>query len=788
MILSEQELLRRQKREDLMKLGIDPYPAEMFDVNVTAEDILKNYENNKLDYKSISIAGRLMSFRIMGSASFAELQDSTGRIQVYFRRDDLCPGEDKTLYNTVFKKLLDIGDIIGVKGFVFTTQTGEISIHVTEFKILNKSLKPLPVVKRDDDGNIYDGFTDPEMRYRQRYVDLIVNPEVKDIFIKRARIVTTMRTMFDSKGWLEVETPILQSIHGGASARPFKTHHNTLDMPLFMRIANELYLKRLIVGGFDGVYEFGKMFRNEGMDRTHNPEFTSLEFYVAYKDYNWMMTFTEEIFEKVALATNGKTKIKVGENEIEFGGEFTKLSIAGAIEKYTGVNVEGMDEETLRGHCKLWGIEVDATMGTGKLIDEIFGEAVERHNQMVQDSMNKYKPLITKKIKVKKPQIDRTIQYAETAQKVRNKTEMAKEVFNDYLFTKRSIYDRVNYQVLDSLLKYEVKMKGIEIPFEYGISSLENPSYLHYASSMKYKVSGLKSDKDTYSVNLFPNDYSNSESYLRVYFPNQDRYIIRNIWMMYATSLLLILVVLGCFYVAVSTIVKQKQLADIKNDFINNMTHEFKTPISTISLATQMLGDEAVTASPSMFKRYLGIIRDENKRLGSQVEKVLQTAQMERGEVRLNLGTVNVHQIIERVLGNISPQIELREGIIDIDLQAENPEIQADEVHLTNIIFNLLDNANKYSPEKPIIKITTENTEKGLSIKVSDQGIGMTKESIKQIFEKFYRVPTGNVHDVKGFGLGLSYVKKMVEEHNGRINVVSKLGEGSEFEVVVPGT
>ena len=425
-------------------------------------------------------------------------------------------------------------------------------------------------------------------------------------------------------------------------------------------------------------------------------------------------------------------------------------------------------------------------MNGQKQIDEIFGEAIQRHNQMVQDSMNKFKPLITKKIKVKKPQIDRTIQYAETAQKVRNKTEMAKEVFNDYLFKKRSIYERVNYQVLDSLLKYEVKMKGIEIPFEYGISSLENPSYLHYASSMKYKVSGLKSDKDTYSVNLFPNDYSNSESYLRVYFPNQDRYIIRNIWMMYATSLLLILVVLGCFYVAVSTIVKQKQLADIKNDFINNMTHEFKTPISTISLATQMLGDELVTASPSMFKRYLGIIRDENKRLGSQVEKVLQTAQMERGEVRLNLGTVNVHQIIERVLENISPQIELRDGIIDIDLQAENSEIQADEVHLTNIIFNLLDNANKYSPGKPIIKITTENTEKGLSIKVSDQGIGMTKESIKQIFEKFYRVPTGNVHDVKGFGLGLSYVKKMVEEHQGRINVVSKLGEGSEFEVVLP--
>ena len=425
-------------------------------------------------------------------------------------------------------------------------------------------------------------------------------------------------------------------------------------------------------------------------------------------------------------------------------------------------------------------------MNGQKQIDEVIKEAIQRHNQMLQDSMNKSKPLITKRIKNKKPHIDRRAEYAETAQKVRNKTEMAKEVFNDYLFKKRSIYERVNYQVLDSLLRYEVKMKGIEIPFEYGISSLENPSYLHYASSMKYKVSGLKSDKDTYSVNLFPNDYSNSESYLRVYFPNQDRYIIRNIWMMYATSLLLILVVLGCFYVAVSTIVKQKQLADIKNDFINNMTHEFKTPISTISLATQMLGDEAVTASPSMFKRYLGIIRDENKRLGSQVEKVLQTAQMERGEVRLNLGTVNVHQIIERVLENISPQIELREGIIDMDLQAENSEIQADEVHLTNIIFNLLDNANKYSPEKPIIKITTGNTEKGLSIKVSDQGIGMTKESIKQIFEKFYRVPTGNVHDVKGFGLGLSYVKKMVEEHNGRINVVSKIGEGSEFEVVLP--
>ena len=426
-------------------------------------------------------------------------------------------------------------------------------------------------------------------------------------------------------------------------------------------------------------------------------------------------------------------------------------------------------------------------MNGQKKLNDIFGEAIERHNDLItEDSLKSAKALITKKKRDKKPHIDRNIQYAETAQKVRNKAEMAKEVIGDFLTTKRSIYDRINYQVLDSLLKIEIKNRGIEIPFEYGISSIENPSYLHYASSAKYKMTGLKSEKDTYQVNLFPNDYNSSENYLRVYFPNQDRYIIRNIWMMYATSLLLILVVLGCFYVAVSTILKQKQLADIKNDFINNMTHEFKTPISTISLATQMLGDEAIAGSPTIFKRYLGIIRDENKRLGSQVEKVLQTAQMERGEVNLKLGTVNVHQIIERVLENISPQIELREGIIEIDLRAENPEIQADEVHLTNILFNLLDNANKYSPEKPLIKITTENTEKGLSIKVSDQGIGMTKESVKNIFEKFYRVPTGNVHDVKGFGLGLSYVKKMVEEHHGKINVQSKLGEGSEFEVVLP--
>ncbi|GAB3176960.1 lysine--tRNA ligase [Telluribacter humicola] len=379
MLLSEQELLRRQKREELMKLGIDPYPAEEFEVNVTAADIHKNYDNNKLDYKSVTIAGRLMGFRIMGSASFAELQDNTGRIQLYFRRDDLCPDEDKTLYNTVFKKLLDIGDIIGAKGFVFTTQTGEVSIHVQEFKILTKSLRPLPVVKRDDEGNVYDGFTDPELRYRQRYVDLIVNPEVRDIFVKRARIITTMRHYFDSKGWLEVETPVLQSIHGGAAARPFKTHHNALDEDLYLRIATELHLKRLIVGGFDGVYEFGKLFRNEGMDRTHNPEFTTVELYVAYKDYHWMMAMTEQVLEQVALAVNGTTKATFGDKELDFAGPYPRLSITEAIEKFTGVNVEAQDLASLQAQCRAWGMEIDDTMGKGKLIDEIFGEKVEEH-------------------------------------------------------------------------------------------------------------------------------------------------------------------------------------------------------------------------------------------------------------------------------------------------------------------------------------------------------------------------------------------------------------------------
>ena len=376
MVLSEQELLRRQKRQELIGLGIDPYPAAEFLVSHHSSQILAEYKPELSNFQELSLAGRLMGFRIMGNASFAELQDAKGRIQLYFRRDDLCPGEDKTLYNTVFKRILDIGDIIGVKGYAFTTQVGEISVHVREFTLLSKALKPLPVVK-EADGQTYDAFSDPEMRYRQRYVDLIVNPSIKDIFVKRAKIISTMRTMFDQRDWLEVETPVLQSVHGGASARPFKTHHNTLDMPLYLRIANELYLKRLIVGGFDGVYEFGKMFRNEGMDRTHNPEFTSLEFYVAYKDYHWMMNLTEEIFEKVTLTLHGQTKISVGESLIEFAGPYPRLSISEAILKYAGVNVDEFSEDELRAKCTAFGMEVDAQMGKGKLIDELFGEKVE---------------------------------------------------------------------------------------------------------------------------------------------------------------------------------------------------------------------------------------------------------------------------------------------------------------------------------------------------------------------------------------------------------------------------
>ncbi len=376
-LLSEQEIERRKDREELIRLGINPYPAEAFPINVTSEDIHRNYENRKNDYKGVSIAGRLMSRRIMGSASFAEIQDSSGRLQIYVRRDDICPGEDKTLYNTVFKKLLGIGDFIGVKGYIFTTQTGEISLHVTELTLLSKSVKPLPVVKRDEEGNVHDGFTDPEMRYRQRYVDLTVNPEVKETFKTRSKIISKMRRYFDDHGWLEVETPILQAVHGGAAARPFNTHHNTLDMPLFLRIANELYLKRLIVGGFEGVYEFGKMFRNEGMDRTHNPEFTSMEIYVAYKDYIWMMEMVEELLEQVTESIHGKTLVKVGENEIDFAGPYRRLTMYDSIKEYAGIDVSEFDEAGLRGVCKQLAIVVDDTMGRGKLIDEIFGAKVE---------------------------------------------------------------------------------------------------------------------------------------------------------------------------------------------------------------------------------------------------------------------------------------------------------------------------------------------------------------------------------------------------------------------------
>lgn len=364
-----------------MALSIDPYPAESFEVNVSTAEIHKNYNNTKLDYKNVSIAGRVMSVRVMGSASFFELQDEHGRIQVYLRRDDICPNEDKTLYNTVFKKLLDIGDIVGVKGYVFTTQTGEISIHTTEFKILTKSLKPLPIVKReiDEQGNevVYDAVTDSEFKYRQRYADLIVNPETKEVFRKRTKLVNVMRNYLNDKGYIEVETPILQPIYGGASARPFKTHHNTLDMPLYLRIANELYLKRLIVGGFDGVYEFSKDFRNEGMSRFHNPEFTQIELYVAFKDYNWMMDLVEELIEKIALELHGTTQVKVGENTINFQRPWKRFTMFEAIQHFTGIDISKMNEFELRQVCNQLGIANDASMGKGKLIDEIFGAKCE---------------------------------------------------------------------------------------------------------------------------------------------------------------------------------------------------------------------------------------------------------------------------------------------------------------------------------------------------------------------------------------------------------------------------
>jgi len=374
--LSEQEQVRRNSMNELRKMGIDPYPAPMFEVNVTAKGILENYEKRKLDYKNISIAGRIMSRRVMGNASFAEIQDVTGKIQLYIKRDEICPGEDKSLYNQAFKKHLDIGDIIGVKGYVFTTKVGEISIHVSELHVLCKSLRPLPIVK-EKEGAVYDAFTDPEQRYRQRSVDLIVNPEVKDAFLKRSSLINIMRSFLLDKGYLEVETPILQPIYGGAAARPFKTHHNTLDIPLYLRIANELYLKRLIVGGLEGVFEFAKDFRNEGMSRFHNPEFTQMELYVAYKDYDWMMELVEEMVEAIAIGLHGTTKVEVGEHTIDFQRPWKRLTMVDAIKEHTGIDITNMDEKELGTTAKKLGVGIDAKMGKGKLIDEIFGEKVE---------------------------------------------------------------------------------------------------------------------------------------------------------------------------------------------------------------------------------------------------------------------------------------------------------------------------------------------------------------------------------------------------------------------------
>ncbi|WP_167617807.1 lysine--tRNA ligase [Maribellus sediminis] len=376
--LSEQEIIRRNSLQKMRELGIEPYPAAQFHVNTTSVEIKENYKEEENNFQEVVIAGRLMSRRIMGKAAFAEIQDHEGRIQIYVNRDEICPGEDKTLYNEVFKKLLDIGDIIGVKGFAFITQMGELTVHAKEVTVLSKSLRPLPIVK-EKEGKTFDAFTDAEQRYRQRYVDLIVNPQVKDTFIKRTKIYNTMRQMFNEYGYHEVETPILQPIPGGAAARPFITHHNALNMPLYMRIANELYLKRLIVGGFEGVYEFSKDFRNEGMDRTHNPEFTVMEIYVAYKDYKWMMSFTEEICERVAMALHGTTKVQLGEHVIDYKAPYPRVTMAEAIQEHTGYDINGKSEAELREICDKLDIENDETMGKGKLIDEIFGEKCEHH-------------------------------------------------------------------------------------------------------------------------------------------------------------------------------------------------------------------------------------------------------------------------------------------------------------------------------------------------------------------------------------------------------------------------
>ena len=373
--LSEQEIVRRESLAELRNLGIEPYPAAEYPTNAFSVDILNEFKDED-EPREVCIAGRMMSRRVMGKASFIELQDSKGRIQVYITRDDICPGENKDGYNTLFKRLLDIGDFVGIKGFVFRTQTGEITVHAKELTVLSKSIRPLPIVKYKD-GVAYDKFEDPELRYRQRYVDLVVNDDVKEIFIKRNKIYTSMREYFNTKGYMEVETPVLQSIPGGAAARPFITHHNALDIPLYLRIANELYLKRLIVGGFEGVYEFSKNFRNEGMDRTHNPEFTCMEIYVAYKDYNWMMTFTENMLEKIAMDVNGTTDVQVGDNVISFKAPFRRVTMLDSIKEFTGYDLNGKSEEEIFAICKELKMEVDDTMGKGKLIDEIFGEFCE---------------------------------------------------------------------------------------------------------------------------------------------------------------------------------------------------------------------------------------------------------------------------------------------------------------------------------------------------------------------------------------------------------------------------
>lgn len=375
--LSEQEIIRRENLQKIIAVGIDPYPSDTFEVNTTSAEIKSEFKEGDTTFQSVSLAGRLMSRRIMGKASFGEIQDSTGRIQVYISRDDICPGEDKTLYNDVFKKWIDLGDFVGIKGYAFYTQMGECTIHVTELKLLSKSLRPLPVVKKDDEGNVYDAFTDAEQRYRQRYVDLIVNPEVRDVFIKRTKMYNSIRSFLNEKGYLEVETPILQPLYGGAAARPFTTHHNTLDMKLYLRIANELYLKRLIVGGYDGVYEFSKDFRNEGMSRFHNPEFTQIELYVAYKDYEWMMELVEAMVEKVAIDLHGTTQVQVGDNILDFKRPWKRYTMYEAIEHFTGVDISEMNEEQLRETARKLHVPVDNTMGKGKLIDEIFGETCE---------------------------------------------------------------------------------------------------------------------------------------------------------------------------------------------------------------------------------------------------------------------------------------------------------------------------------------------------------------------------------------------------------------------------